>query len=111
MFVIPAITWPENIMDDPDFEKMGKPEKGEWLFQFHEGGQSFPFLKVAGKESGVFHGKMSLLSSIQQVIFSTSFCLEGFRLMQSVIWLLPWLIFTQKRIGILYLARHPYPIG
>jgi archaemetzincin len=41
IFDIPAITWSENIMDDPDFEKMGKPEVGEWLFQFHEGGQSF----------------------------------------------------------------------
>ena len=41
IFVIPAITWPENIMDDPDFQKMGKPKVGEWLFHFHEGGQSF----------------------------------------------------------------------
>jgi hypothetical protein len=28
-------------MDDPGFEKMGKPKPGEWLYHFHERGQSF----------------------------------------------------------------------
>jgi hypothetical protein len=55
--------------------------------------------------SAVAMGKREALRSIQQVIFSTKFCLEGFHLMRSVVWLLPWESFTQKRIGILYLAK------
>ena len=30
-----------DIMDDCGFEKMGKPKPGDWLFHFHERGQSF----------------------------------------------------------------------
>jgi archaemetzincin len=37
----PAILWAESVMDDSDFEKLEKPRPGEWLFHFHELGQSF----------------------------------------------------------------------
>ncbi len=40
ILVISAIVWPQNMMDDSGFEKMGKPRPGEWLFHFHEAGQS-----------------------------------------------------------------------
>jgi archaemetzincin len=30
----------ESVMDDSDFERIGKPRPGEWLFHFHEPGQS-----------------------------------------------------------------------
>ena len=40
VLVISAITWQENMMDGSGFEKMGKPKPGEWLFHFHEIGQS-----------------------------------------------------------------------
>jgi archaemetzincin len=34
-------------MDDSGFEKMGKPKPGEWLYHFHERGQSFDDYKAA----------------------------------------------------------------
>ena len=34
-------------MDDSDFERMGKPKPGEWLYHFHERGQSFDDYKAA----------------------------------------------------------------
>lgn len=30
-----------GVMDDSDFEKMGSPKPGDWLYHFHEAGQSF----------------------------------------------------------------------
>jgi archaemetzincin len=36
----PQIMWAESVMDDSDFERIGKPRPGEWLFHFHEPGQS-----------------------------------------------------------------------
>jgi len=29
---IPAILWAESVMEDSDFERLGKPKPGEWLF-------------------------------------------------------------------------------
>ncbi len=39
--VICLTAWAGEIMDDSGFEKMGKAKPGEWLFHFHEKGQSF----------------------------------------------------------------------
>ncbi len=39
--VVPSTIRAGDIMDDSGFEKMGKPKLGEWLFHFHERGQSF----------------------------------------------------------------------
>jgi len=35
------------MMDDSGFEKMGKPKPGEWLYHFHERGQSFDDYEAA----------------------------------------------------------------
>ncbi|NVM23443.1 MAG: hypothetical protein HWN68_16880 [Desulfobacterales bacterium] len=37
----PMIALAEDAMNDSDFERMGKPGHGDWLFHFHEPGQSF----------------------------------------------------------------------
>jgi archaemetzincin len=36
-----AILWAESAMKDSDFQRIGEPKPGEWLFHFHEPGQSF----------------------------------------------------------------------
>jgi archaemetzincin len=36
-----AILWAESAMEDSDFQRIGEPKPGEWLFHFHEPGQSF----------------------------------------------------------------------
>jgi len=41
-------------------------------------------------------GKRKPLRSIQQVVFSTNFCLVRFRLMRPVIWLLPWGLYPKE---------------
>jgi len=42
IFVIPAITWPENVMDDPDFEKMENQRKGNGFFSFMKAANPSP---------------------------------------------------------------------
>ena len=36
----PVLPETERGMDRPDFEKLGEPKPGDWLFHFHESGQS-----------------------------------------------------------------------
>jgi archaemetzincin len=36
-----AILWAESAMEDSDFQRIGEPKPGDWLFHFHEPGQSF----------------------------------------------------------------------
>ena len=38
---ISSTPWAGDTMDDSGFEKMGRPKPGDWLFHFHERGQSF----------------------------------------------------------------------
>lgn len=38
---ISSTPWAGETMDDSGFEKMGRPKPGDWLFHFHERGQSF----------------------------------------------------------------------
>ncbi len=37
----PIILWAESTMEDSDFQRIAEPRPGEWLFHFHEPGQSY----------------------------------------------------------------------
>jgi len=47
LLAIPGVVGTETMMDDSGFERMGKPKPGEWLYHFHEIGQSFDDYKAA----------------------------------------------------------------
>lgn len=80
---IPAILWAESVMEDSDFEKLGKPKPGEWLFHFHEPGQSFKEyvrsnpVRVSARHQVLVFQPVGPFSSVEQDIINKATLFAG----------------------------------
>jgi archaemetzincin len=79
----PAIISAESVMDDPDFERIGKPRPGEWLYHFHEPGQSYDEyvrsnpVRTSGSRQVLVFQPVGPFSSIEQDIISKAAAFAG----------------------------------
>ena len=78
-----AIALAQNVMDDSGFERIGKPRPGEWLFHFHESGQSFEDyarnnpVKASGRRQVLVFQPVGPFTHIEQDMISKAVLFAG----------------------------------
>lgn len=83
VFGAPAMMGAEGVMDDSDFEKLGKPKPGDWLFHFHEPGQSFEQyvrsnpVRASARQQVLVFQPVGPFSHVEQGIISKAALLAG----------------------------------
>ena len=83
VLVTPAIIGAETLMDDSDFQRMGKPKPGEWLFHFHEPGQSLEEyvhinpVRASGRQQVIVFQPVGPFSQIERDIINKAVFFAG----------------------------------